>query len=269
MLDTLINPRTDLYSFNSDIESLIGNSIVDESDEELKHDMLRQIHHSCILQIAMADLQSQYDASEIRGYISYVAESIINQVVKLCQHELKPKFGMPVSVDNEDPFAVIAYGKLGSNELSYNADLDLVFVFDDTCISADTEGGRKSVRADYYYSRLVQRIVTMLTMQTSAGKLYDVDTRLRPSGRSGLLVSSLTQYQKYLKEQAWVWEHQAFVKARMISPNSRLKDESCTQLRKSILSVPARDSKAGTDQRNRTPCGNAMREASTATAIGL
>ena len=237
VLDTLINPRTDLYSFNNDIESLIETSIVDESDEELKHDMLRQIHHSCILQIAMADLQSQYDASEIRSYISYVAESIINQVVKLCQLELQPKFGMPVSVDNEDPFAVIAYGKLGSNELSYNADLDLVFIFDDTRINAETEGGRKSVRIDYYYSRLVQRIVTMLTMQTSAGKLYDVDTRLRPSGRSGLLVSSLTQYEKYLKEQAWVWEHQAFVKARMISPNPRLQ-QSFAQLRKALLCQP-------------------------------
>ena len=237
VLDTLINPRTDLYSFNNDIESLIETSIVDENDEELKHDMLRQIHHSCILQVAMADLQSQYDASEIRRYISYVAESIINQVVKLCQLELAPKFGKPVSSDNEDPFAVIAYGKLGSNELSYNADLDLVFIFDDTRISSDTQGGRKSVRADYYYSRLVQRIVTMLTMQTSAGKLYDVDTRLRPSGRSGLLVSSLTQYQKYLKEQAWVWEHQAFVKARMISPSPKLKN-SFQQLRKDLLCRP-------------------------------
>ena len=237
VLDTLINPRTDLYSFNNDIESLIETSIVDENDEELKHDMLRQIHHSCILQIAMADLQSQYDASEIRRYISYVAESIINQVVKLCQQELTDKFGAPVYSDNEDPFAVIAYGKLGSNELSYNADLDLVFIFDDTRISDDTQGGRKSVRADYYYSRLVQRIVTMLTMQTSAGKLYDVDTRLRPSGRSGLLVSSLTQYKKYLKEQAWVWEHQAFVKARIISPNPRLI-KSFQQLRKDLLCQP-------------------------------
>lgn len=263
VLDTLINPRTDLYSFNTDIESLIETSIVDETDEELKHDMLRQIHHSCILQIAMADLQSQYDASEIRRYISYVAESIINQVVKLCQLELMPKFGEPVCSDNENPFAVIAYGKLGSNELSYNADLDLVFIFDDTRISPDTQGGRKSVRADYYYSRLVQRIVTMLTMQTSAGKLYDVDTRLRPSGRSGLLVSSLTQYQKYLMEQAWVWEHQAFVKARMISPSPRLR-ESFQQLRKDLLCQP-RDRQELINEI--VSMRKRMRQASTASAV--
>ena len=263
VLDTLINPRTDLYSFNNDIESLIEASIVEESDEELKHDMLRQIHHSCILQIAMADLQSQYDAGEIRRYISYVAESIINQVVKLCQLELQPRFGMPVTTDNQDPFAVIAYGKLGSNELSYNADLDLVFIFDDTCISEETEGGRKSVRSDYYYSRLVQRIVTMLTMQTSAGKLYDVDTRLRPSGRSGLLVSSLTQYRKYLKEQAWVWEHQAFVKARMITQNPKLK-KSFRHLRSELLCQPRDKSELFTEiasMRKR------MRDASTAAAV--
>lgn len=265
VLDTLINPRTDLYSFNNDIESLIESRIINENDEELKHDMLRQIHHSCILQIAMADLQNQYNASEIRRYITYVAESIINQVVKLCQQELWPRFGKPVSRDNEDPFAVVAYGKLGSNELSYNADLDLVFIFDDTLVSPETRGGRKSVRADYYYSRLVQRIVTMLTMQTSAGKLYDVDTRLRPSGRSGLLVSSLTQYQKYLNEQAWVWEHQAFVKARMISPNPRLK-ESFEKLRKQLLCQPRDNAELISEivsMRKR------MREASTVTSVAF
>ena len=235
VLDTLINPRTDLYLFNDDIEKLIKRRLSKEVDDELNHDILRQIHHSGILQIAVADLQSQYNATEIRGFISKVAQAIINQVVALCQHELKPKFGLPI--DSQDQgFAVIAYGKLGSNELSYNADLDLVFVFDDQYLGEETKGGRKSVRIDYYFSRLVQRILTMLTMQTSAGKLYDVDTRLRPSGRSGLLVSSLYQYKKYQQEQAWLWEHQALVKARLITNNSRLKSQF-NQIHRQVLGI--------------------------------
>ena len=237
VLDTLINPRTDLYSFNEDIELLIERKISDDADGELNHDILRQIHHSCILQIAMADLQSQYNATEIRSFISNVAQSIINQVVKLCQKELLPKFGKPGLTHDDEAFGVIAYGKLGSNELSYNADLDLVFIFDDQSLTEETQGGRKAVRTDYYFSRLVQRILTMLTMQTSAGELYDVDTRLRPSGRSGLLVSSLVQYKKYQLEQAWVWEHQALVKARIITRNARLL-ALFEQIRINVLSQP-------------------------------
>ncbi len=237
VLDTLINPRTDQYIFNNDeLKQLITNRIEKESDVELKHDILRQIHHSSILQIAIADLQHQYQAAEIRRFISNTAEIIINQVVHLCQQELKPKFGLPQADDNADYFGVIAYGKLGSRELSYNADLDLVFIYDDEILAEQTQGGRKSVRVDYYFSRLVQRIITMLNMQTAAGKLYDVDTRLRPSGQSGLLVSSLTQYKKYQVEQAWTWEHQALVKARLISDTSALNGKF-EQIRAGILTT--------------------------------
>ena len=234
VLDTLINPRADSYIFNNDLEQEITRRIKDETDEELKHDILRQIHHSSILQIAIADLQHQYDVIEIRRFISFTAQVIVNQVVKLCQKELEEKFGLPVANNVVDYFGVIAYGKLGSAEISYNADLDLVFVYDDQVLADQTQGGKKSVRVDYYFSRLVQRIVTMLNMQTAAGKLYDVDTRLRPSGQSGLLVSSMTQYCKYQNEQAWSWEHQALVKARMISDAPMLV-EKFDQLRNQIL----------------------------------
>ena len=247
VLDTLINPRTDQYIFNNDeVNQQISNRINLESDAELKHDILRQIHHSSILQIAIADLQHQYKATEIREFISGTAEIIINQVISLCQQELQAKFGMPVSNKTTDYFGVIAYGKLGSKELSYNADLDLVFIYDDEVLQEQTSGGKKSVRIDYYFSRLVQRIITMLNMQTSTGKLYDVDTRLRPSGQSGLLVSSLTQYRKYQTEQAWTWEHQALVKSRMVSNGSSLKLKF-EQIRTKILTRSRSDNELRTD----------------------
>ncbi len=235
VLDTLINPRVDLYIFNNELEQDIFRRIENETDDELKHDILRQIHHSSLLQIAIADLQHQYDAQQIRTFISRTAEMIVNHVVILCQQELTEKYGLPQTKSNTDYFGVIAYGKLGSRELTYNADLDLVFIYDDEILEEQTQGGKKSVRIDYYFSRLVQRILTMLTMQTAAGKLYEVDTRLRPSGRSGLLVSSLTQYAKYQNEQAWTWEHQALVKARMMSKAHGLA-KRFDQLRTRVLS---------------------------------
>ncbi len=237
VLDTLINPRTDQYIFNDQaLELQVASKIEQETDDELKHDILRQIHHSSILQIAISDLQHQYQVTEIRKFVSNTAEIIINQVVHLCRSELQAKFGLPQGNVDDDYFAVIAYGKLGSRELSYNADLDLVFIYDDVVLREQTAGGNKSVRIDYYFSRLVQRIITMLNMQTAAGKLYDVDTRLRPSGQSGLLVSSLTQYKKYQTEQAWTWEHQALIKARMISKAPSL-NQKFEKIRKNILTI--------------------------------
>jgi len=246
VLDTLINPRADLYIFNRNLEQDIISRIENETDNELKHDILRQIHHSSLLQIAIAELQRQYSVEEIRAHISRTADVIVTQVVSLCQQELSEKYGLPKTTIHADYFAVIAYGKLGSSELSYNADLDLVFIYDDQVLEDQTQGGRTSVRVDYYFSRLVQRILTMLSMQTAAGKLYEVDTRLRPSGRSGLLVSSLTQYSKYQQQQAWTWEHQSLVKARVTGKINSLS-EKFDQLRMQILSASRPEDKLKED----------------------
>jgi glutamate-ammonia-ligase adenylyltransferase len=99
--------------------------------------------------------------------------------------------------------AVIAYGKLGSKELGYASDLDLVFLHDDP-----------APEAPEIYSRLATRMTTWLSAQSSAGQLFETDLRLRPNGEAGLAVTSIDAFRKYQLEDAWPWEHQALVRAR-------------------------------------------------------
>jgi glutamate-ammonia-ligase adenylyltransferase len=121
-------------------------------------------------------------------------------------------------------FMVVGYGKLGGLELSYISDLDLVFLHDgaldqDTVVVA----GQRSINSREFYTRLAQRIIMMLGTYTVSGKLYEVDMRLRPSGESGLLVSSMEAFASYEKDEAWTWEHQALVRARAVAGNKTLQ----------------------------------------------
>jgi glutamate-ammonia-ligase adenylyltransferase len=115
---------------------------------------------------------------------------------------LLPQSGLSANV-SEAQFAIIAYGKLGGKELGYASDLDLVFLYDDP-----------HPDAGQIYARLAQRINTLLSSHTAAGRLYEVDLRLRPNGESGLLVNSVESFEDYQLNHAWVWEHQALSRAR-------------------------------------------------------
>jgi glutamate-ammonia-ligase adenylyltransferase len=137
-------------------------------------------------------------------------------------------------------FAIIGYGKLGGIELSYGSDLDMVFLYD-----ADDYGmtqGERSINNQTFYMRLGQRIIHILSAQTTQGTLYETDMRLRPSGNSGMLVASIAAFEKYQHQDAWTWEHQALVRARAIvgDPNLVAKFDD---VRISILTKP-RDKEA-------------------------
>ena len=111
--------------------------------------------------------------------------------------------------------AVLALGKLGSREMSATSDLDLIFVYD-IPPGLDTSDGRQPLPPTQYYTRLSARIVTALTALTNEGALYEVDMRLRPSGRSGPLANSLEGFESYHAQSAWTWEHMALTRARVI-----------------------------------------------------
>jgi glutamate-ammonia-ligase adenylyltransferase len=123
-------------------------------------------------------------------------------------------------------FVVIGYGKLGGIELSYISDLDLVFLHDGA-LELDTHvvEGQRSINSREFYTRLAQRVITMLGTYTVSGKLYEVDMRLRPSGESGLLVSSMEAFASYERNEAWTWEHQALVRARAVAGSKALQAE--------------------------------------------
>jgi glutamate-ammonia-ligase adenylyltransferase len=132
--------------------------------------------------------------------------------------------------------AVLGMGKLGSREMSATSDLDLIFVYD---IPPDLEasGGRQPLAPIQYYTRLSAKIVTALTAHTNEGALYEVDMRLRPSGRAGPLANSLEGFESYHAQSAWTWEHMALTRARVIHGPAGLV-EQLADIVKSTLCRP-------------------------------
>ncbi|NNJ84166.1 MAG: hypothetical protein HKP13_04400 [Gammaproteobacteria bacterium] len=124
--------------------------------------------------------------------------------------------------DTEDTgFLIVAYGKLGGIELGYGSDLDLVFLYDNDRAGQYTDGDRP-IENSVFFARLGQRIIHFLSAHTPAGILYEIDARLRPSGRSGFLVSNMDAFTDYQCQQAWTWEHQALVRARPVAGDKML-----------------------------------------------
>jgi glutamate-ammonia-ligase adenylyltransferase len=119
-------------------------------------------------------------------------------------------------MDEVKGFGVVAYGKMGGLELSYASDLDLVFLYGGVEDAILTDG-ECPIPCAQFYARVAKRMITLLTTQILSGTLYEIDLRLRPSGNSGLLVSSLEAYETYQMESAWVWEQQALVRARFVA----------------------------------------------------
>jgi len=166
-------------------------------DLERQMDALRHFKQEQTFQLLAMDLQGMLPLETLSDHLSDLADLILHHVLQLCWGEARKKH------QEQAQFAIIAYGKLGGRELGYDSDLDLIFLFDD-----------KHADAGENYARLAQRINTVLSSYTSAGRLYETDLRLRPNGASGLLVSSIPAFADYQKNQAWVWEHQALTRAR-------------------------------------------------------
>ncbi len=118
--------------------------------------------------------------------------------------------------------AAIGYGKLGALELGYASDLDLVFLHDSTGDVQRTNGSR-ALDNGAFFLRLGQRIMHLLTLHSAAGRLYEVDMRLRPSGKGGLMVTQIDAFHEYQKSEAWTWEHQALLRARAVAGADALR----------------------------------------------
>ena len=221
LLDELLDPITAgaAHSAQSVIGELEPRLIhVELDDLEQQMDILREVCHGQNLRVAAADVSNLIDWIEVGRRLSMIAQTAVDYCVRLCVSAAARSVGRP-SVEHGDPPAnlgVVAYGKLGSMELGYNSDLDIVFLHQGAKAGGSTEGGGRSIDNGQYYTRLVQRIVHMLTTRTGAGVLYEIDMRLRPSGRAGPVVSSVDGFHSYQMNHAWTWEHQALVRARMI-----------------------------------------------------
>lgn len=191
---------------------------IPEDDLEMQMEALRTFKQAHLLRVAASEITDRLPLMKVSDYLTWLAEAILNEVLRLAWAQLVDKHGRPAREDGqpcEPDFVILGYGKLGGIELSYNSDLDIVFLHD---AAADgMTDGDKPLANETFFARLGQRIIHILTTRTMSGQLYEVDIRLRPSGASGLLVSSLKAFEKYQREQAWTWEHQALVRARVVA----------------------------------------------------
>ena len=191
-----------------------------DADIERQMDGLRQFQHSQVFHLLAMDLQDLLPLETLSDHLSNLADLVLRHVLHLCWQDARMKH------QPRAQFAIIAYGKLGGRELGYAADLDLIFLYQDTHPDAAE-----------IYAKLAQRINTLLSSYTSAGRLYETDLRLRPNGASGLLVSSIDAFKEYQLQHAWVWEHQALTRARFCTGDENVGGEFET-IRGDVLCMP-------------------------------
>lgn len=234
ILDELLDPRTLFQPPQKTelVDELRQQMLrIPEDDLEAQMNCLRTFKQSHMLRVAASEIGGHLPLMKVSDYLTWLAEAILGQAVNIAWRTMQAKHGLPSSKQEDEMsqdisgkgFAVIGYGKLGGIELGYGSDLDMVFVYD-----ADDYGmttGDKPINNQTFYVRLGQRIIHILSAQTTQGILYETDMRLRPSGNSGMLVSSIQAFEKYQLNDAWTWEHQALVRARAIVGDPQLVDK--------------------------------------------
>jgi [glutamine synthetase] adenylyltransferase / [glutamine synthetase]-adenylyl-L-tyrosine phosphorylase len=235
LLDELLDARTlyapaDKKALAAELDQRLCRIPVNDLEQIL--DELRGFKLANVLRVAAADVTGVLPIMKVSDHLTFIAETVVTKALNLSWHQVAEKFSLEDKTDTvAEGVAVIAYGKFGGLELGYGSDLDLVFLRSEseTHDSSDllSDMGR-------FYNRIGQRFVHILTTHTSEGVLYQVDMRLRPDGESGLLMTTVDSFAEYQATKAWIWEHQALVRARPIAGDTDLCRQF-TDIRRAIL----------------------------------
>jgi [glutamine synthetase] adenylyltransferase / [glutamine synthetase]-adenylyl-L-tyrosine phosphorylase len=227
LLDELVDER--LLSELPDREALARElqaamEQVHDEDPERQVEALCHFQRAAVFRIAVADLTGRLPVMRVSDRLTEIAELIIARAIELAWRQITAQFGVPHCGEGTQrrPVSICAvgYGKLGGLELGYASDLDLVFLHDSRGERQETEPGASGARPidnPLFFVRLAQRLVHLLTMHSAAGRLYEVDVRLRPSGKGGFLVTQIDAFAEYQRREAWTWEHQALLHARAVA----------------------------------------------------
>ena len=200
---------------------LDGSQLPDGTpDIERQMNIMRDVQRQVSFQLLAQDLEGKLAVEQLADQLSALADLLLAETLRRVWPLVNKEEGA------EPHFAVIAYGKLGGKELGYVSDLDLVFVFDDP---------RKD--ATEVYAKLGQRMNSWLSTMTSSGRMYEVDLRLRPDGDAGLLAVSVEGFERYQRDHAWMWEHQALTRARYAAGDPAV-GRRFEQIRREILVMP-------------------------------
>ncbi|MGB6355641.1 MAG: bifunctional [glutamate--ammonia ligase]-adenylyl-L-tyrosine phosphorylase/[glutamate--ammonia-ligase] adenylyltransferase, partial [Steroidobacteraceae bacterium] len=232
LLDELIDAKAfdELPSRSSFVLELAARTErLPADDPERQVEGLRQFQKVAVFTVALADLTGRLPLMKVSDRLTDIAELIVQRCMDLAWQQMTETYGVPYCGEQEAALrevrvAVAAYGKLGGLELGYGSDLDLVFLHDSRGEVQHTRGERP-LDNGIFFLRLGQRIVHLLTMHSAAGRLYEVDMRLRPNGKGGFLMTGIDAFERYQRQDAWTWEHQALLRARPVAGDGNLRAE--------------------------------------------
>ncbi len=230
LLDELVaSEDKDIFLTKEELETQFSNEVLSHASLDYEHilERVRLFKHARELRVACADVQNTISIMKVSDQLSWTAEVVIDG----CMKYLERSFDAAM----EGNLAVIGFGKLGGIELSYGSDLDLVYIAENEKDSDYPDDSK--VPYVVKISKFGQRLTQMLTLQTVSGKLYDVDTRLRPDGESGAMVPPFDFVLNYYQSRAWVWELQALVRARCVAGSHEIK-QKFNLMREEVICQP-------------------------------
>jgi glutamate-ammonia-ligase adenylyltransferase len=210
------DPKEYWRDVKASLNMRLDDVMTDGDSSEQAMDILRVTHHTETFITLLADLgigvEQPLAVEKVSDHLSALADLMLQTTFERVWPGIAQKFGLPK--DLLVPFAIISYGKLGGKELGYASDLDLVFLY---------QSAESDYAAQESYALLAKRMINWLTAFTSTGSLFEIDTRLRPNGSAGFLVTDTVAFKKYQMREgdnaAWVWEHQALTRARFSAGN--------------------------------------------------
>ncbi len=210
-------------------------TLADASDVEAVLTNLGRFKNEEVLRIGLNDVGGHLDVLEVGRQLSLLAEVLLEACLHQAESELQARYGTPTTSSGERAnLCVIAMGKLGGSELGYHSDLDLLMLYSG---QGETRGNsnQRSITLGEYFTRLAQRLLSHLSTPLREGALYRTDTRLRPSGNQGALVTTVDAFVEHHLRRAQLWEHQALLKARPVSGDRTLWTKASEAVRGAVF----------------------------------
>ncbi len=233
-LDELLSEESLRQRTPSELEAELEKEVMAGEDFEDKLRRLRRFQKLELIRLGLKDLTGELSQQELEKRLSLLAELVLEQAYKISWEEVAKKYGVPAPDEQGERagILIVALGRLGSKEMNWASDLDLIFIYQ----GQGSTTGPKKITVGEFFVRLAQKLISTLEAQTPEGYLYKIDTRLRPSGRFGPLVVSADAFLKYHQSQAQVWEKQSLLKARILIDGIGIRNEFQSQLEKLIFS---------------------------------
>ncbi len=222
------------------LDTMLEDLLRDAEDiDPILHGFKNSLH----LRVGVRDILGKEDIRNTHRALSDIAEVCVRKIAAREYQRLAARYGTPTAGSQERKerpceMVILAMGKLGGREPNYHSDLDVVFLYEADGVTQHPLRGRsdQSTTNQHFFTQLGQRIIKVLSQIGPHGRLYEVDPRLRPTGRSGALAVSLDEFSRYFAEgQGQIWERQALCKARTIFGSSAACRATVQAVRRAII----------------------------------